>query len=171
MPRGRKAGSPKTPKEPVIKPEIIPAGTLEDATYENVKDFQLVGLKTKAKCVRVYDGDTAHLVFPLPPYGVGPLSLVRERCRFLGYNTAEKKSNSTEETIMAAAAKIHLEKAILGKVIDVEFFKFDLYGRPLVQVYLPDETEPGGSTTLDKYMINAGLAVEYHGSGEKKWKK
>jgi endonuclease YncB( thermonuclease family) len=194
MPRGKKntvsGGSSVslTTKNPAIPPAT--PNSLDEATYENTPEFSLAGYRTQAKCVRVYDGDTAHFVFSLPPHGVGEASLVRERCRLAGYNTAEMKSKDPEEVMMAQAAKLYLEKAILGKTLDVCFGKYDLYGRPLLTVFIPsnitcitstnnttdnttEATTDNATTntvTAAEYMISAGLARPYSGAGDKAWK-
>ena len=198
MPRGKKntVSGVSSVSLATKNPATLPAtpNSLDEATYENTPEFSLAGYRTQAKCVRVYDGDTAHFVFSLPPHGVGEASLVRERCRLAGYNTAEMKSKDPEEVMMAQAAKLYLEKAILGKTLDVCFGKYDLYGRPLLTVFIPgiirdnvtNNTTNNNATdnsdavtnnnattntvTAAEYMIAAGLARPYSGAGEKAWK-
>jgi endonuclease YncB( thermonuclease family) len=146
-----------------------PPETLEAAEYDSVPAFSLRGYRTRAKCVRVYDGDTAHFVFSMPGHGVGPAALVRERCRLAGYNTAEMKGATAEERAAAIAAKTFLEETILRKILDVEFGDYDLYGRPLLTVWVVGDSETS-PITLDEHMISAGHARAYTGRGEKAWK-
>ena len=157
--------SPRAPRAPKATPP--PPESLEAAEYDSVPAFTLRGIRTRAKCVRVYDGDTGHFVFSMPGYGVGPASLVRERCRLAGYNTAEMKGNTSEEQKSARAAKEYLESAILGKTLDVVFGDYDLYGRPLLEVWIPRES--GDQITAAEHMITGGYARAYNGRGEKAW--
>jgi endonuclease YncB( thermonuclease family) len=175
MPRGKKNTTTSTTTTLRVF-GAPPPKTLEDSTYENVPKFSLKGFKTQAKCVRVYDGDTAHFAFSLPGFGVGECNLVRARCRMTGYNSAEMKGDTEEERAAAQEAKRTLEETILGKIVPVVFGDFDMYGRPLIEVTVQDkqgasEDSPAKQVTLAEYLITRGLAMPYHGSGTKKWKK
>ena len=103
----------------------------------------------------------------MPGYGVGAESLVRERCRLAGYNSAEMKGDTAEEKACAVSAKQYLENAILGKCLHVEFGDYDLYGRPLLSVHIPQEST---TVTAAEYMITGGHGCAYSGRGKKAWK-
>jgi len=124
--------------------------------------FSLAGETRSAKCVSVYDGDTAQFVFePFPA-----TQLYRFSCRMIGYNSAELKNykgKSAEETDEAVKARDALSGKILGKCATLEFGDFDKYGRPLVDVHVDGEH-------INKWMVDNNFGVKYTGRGEKKWK-
>lgn len=127
---------------------------LESAT-NTTPTFTIAG-EYMAKCVKVYDGDTATFVFR--PFGI----LFKFSCRMLGYNSAEIRGGSEEEHKRAVAAKEALESMILGKIVKLEVGNMDKYGRPLVNVFLDDQN-------INQWMIKNKYGVEYKGKGEKLW--
>ncbi len=130
---------------------------LTNATTKTPK-FTLDGCVVRAKCVKVYDGDTAQFVFR---HGEGR-PLFRYSCRMMGYNSAEIHGESAAERAAAQLAKAALAEKILGKVVLLNIGKFDKYGRPLVVVYNDIEN-------INKSMVAAGHGQPYTGQGEKKW--
>jgi micrococcal nuclease len=119
------------------------------------------GKKVKAKCVKVYDGDTATFVF-IPHKGSDPCSF---SCRFLGYDSPEIKSKIIEEKELAVKARDYLSSLILNQIVDLELNEFDKYGRILVNVYLPDGKH------INTHMLELGHGRPYQGSGEKFWQQ
>jgi endonuclease YncB( thermonuclease family) len=135
---------------------------MEDAELINASaktpKFTLKGNRLRAKCVKVYDGDTGHFVFRLR----ADQPLYRYNCRFLGYDTAEMKDASVEKRDTAKKAKEALAGRILDKIVELEFYDTDKYGRQLVICY-----ENGAN--VNKWMCDEGHGREYFGKGEKPW--
>ena len=130
------------------------------AATKKTPKYTLSGLKTYAKCVDVYDGDTIQLVFS--PGAGQPIR--RYSCRMRGYNSAEMKGPGVgpEEKARAVVARDALRALILGEIVRVVFYDFDKYGRPLVDVQI-------GDTLVCAYMISGGYGAPYSGRGEKKY--
>lgn len=119
--------------------------------------FKISGVYT-AKCVKVYDGDTAHFVFiPFPQWE--PCRFV---CRMNGYNCAEIRSKCMMERAVAQESRDALSAMILNKIVTLRVDKFDKYGRLLVTVYIDNND-------INQLMIRGGHAKEYDGKGEKLW--
>ena len=88
-----------------------------------------------AKCVKVWDGDTIHVVAPT---GEGQVSRFIIRC--LGYDTPEirssaKKKVSEKEKTLAREARDLLRDRIMGKLVRLENVKCEkTWGRILANV-------------------------------------
>ena len=131
------------------------------------------GLSVNAKCVKVYDGDTATFVF-IPHSGGKPRSF---SCRLVGYNSAELKSKDPNEKAIAIASRDYLTSLILNKIVELKLGSFDKYGRILVDVYLPitssctvmSLTNDILPIHVNAHMIKAGYGKLYNGTGPKTW--
>lgn len=137
------------------------------AATAKTRKFTLNGVKCDAKCVSVYDGDTAQMVFE-PFAGMG---LYRFSCRFAGYNSAEIKGSTAEEKTAAKAARDALAGMILDKIVHLSIGEFDKYGRPLVEVTC-DYTAGALSNhaiNVNKWMLENGHGKPYTGAGDKEW--
>lgn len=115
------------------------------------------GLTVNAICLDVYDGDTSTFAF-IPYTGCEPKSF---RCRLLRYNSAEIKSKDENEKRKAKESRDFLSSMILNKIVKLQLGKFDMYGRILVEVYLPD-----GKNVNDE-MLKTGHGMPYNGTGPK----
>ncbi len=111
----------------------------------NTPMYSLDGINTLAKCVKVYDGDTVHLVFR-PHSG---LPVRRYKCRLIGYDSPEIKTGSAENKMKGKLAKDTLTDLIYNKIVTVHIGKYDKYGRLLVSIYLNGEN-------INEYMIYNG---------------
>ena len=120
--------------------------------------FTLKDVVCEAKCVKVYDGDTCHLVINQPGSG----ELRRYVCRTIGYNSAEISSKDPVEKAAAIKAKDHLSKLILDKIVKVQFYDHDRYGRMLVKIEID-------GIDICSEMLSTGNGKPYSGRGEKKW--
>lgn len=125
---------------------------------KKVPKYTLAGLTVQAKCVSVYDGDTAQFVFRT---SLGQ-HLYRYSCRMIGYNSAEIRGGSAAESTQAQISKRALSDMILGKIVILDLGEFDKYGRPLVAVRL-------GDLDVNKWMIDHGYGKLYTGRGAKTW--
>ena len=132
--------------------EILNKGSLKTPL------FSLDGLECKAKCVKCYDADTIHIVI----YINGKLQ--RHVCRLMGIDSAEIRSKNILEKKHAKAGRDFLKEKILDKIIDIECFDFDKYGRLLVDVYKDGEN-------INNVIINKGYAYKYIGGRKKKFEE
>lgn len=142
----------ETSKEPSTGPSH--EHSLDICTYENCRTF--IPSFTQCKCVRVYDGDTVHIVGYINglPY--------RFTSRLYGYDSPEMKSNNLDEKKCAQNAKIFLENRILGKILDVYIHPIhEKYGRLLV-------TLSDSSGEINKWMVENGHGKPYFGGTKEK---
>lgn len=131
---------------------------LKDIKNSELKHFSLYGLKTKGKVVHVYDGDTCSIIFEYKN------ELVKFRCRLNGINTPELNSSDIGEHERAIICRNKLITLVTNvdntlltknmskkdikilldtntKLIDIECFKFDKYGRLLVNLKDSNSTD------------------------------
>lgn len=113
--------------------------------------FTLLGLETKAKCVRCIDGDSVHLVFNFNN------KLWKWSCRLAGINTPEIRTSNLEEKEFGYKAKQKLEELILNKIVQIKVSDLDKYGRLLVQIWNSE------NKYINQFMIDQKLALPYHG--------
>jgi len=136
------------------------------AATKKTPRFTMEGQQVVAKCVDVYDGDTAQFVYKQNG------KLFRYTCRLLGINTAEMKGGQ-EEKARAIVARDVLRALILDRLVSLKFGPpNDPHGRPLVEVHMLNDGPlcfpPPES--INQQMITGGYAQPYTGRGEKKWK-
>jgi endonuclease YncB( thermonuclease family) len=124
---------------------------LKDIKNSELKHFSLNGLKTEGKVVHVYDGDTCSIIFEYKN------EIVKFRCRLNGINTPELNSSNKDEHEKAIICRNKLITLVTNvdttlltknmskkdiknlldtntKLINIECFKFDKYGRLLVNL-------------------------------------
>ena len=121
-----------------------------------VKKFSLKDLKTQAKVVSVYDGDTITLVFEFAN------QYYKWNCRLDGIDTPEMKSKNNEEKALAIKARDYLREQILGKIVDIECGDFDKYGRLLIKLIYENQC-------MNELMISQGHAKAYFGGTKESW--
>ena len=142
--------------------------------------FTLNGRTYPAKCVKCYDADSIHVVVLL--HG----AYTRFRCRLKGIDTAELRSKDNDEKAHAVQARDYLKTLIMDKLIVINCYEFDKYGRLLVDVFVDRDVlnalNPalvhGGDTTeqqhplhygggdqvhINHHLIQCGYAYEYRG--------
>lgn len=142
--------------------------------------FNLDGIEGKFYVESIYDGDTIVILVPtkLSIYDMidkntinlnsdtnilNKISLNKIRVRLYGIDTPELKplKNTYERDKhiqQAKEARDFLSNLILNKIINVQFFSNDKYGRPLVKLYTDDE-----KICLNDLMIIKGYANKYDG--------
>ncbi len=125
---------------------------------KSVPKYTLAGRRVMAKCVSVYDGDTAQFVFRAD---VGQ-PLCRYSCRMIGYNSAEIRGGSEAEKAQAQVSKNALSDMILHKIVTLDLGEFDKYGRPLAAVHC-------AGVDVNRWMIDNGHGKLYTGRGAKEW--
>lgn len=147
---------------------------------KDVPEFSLCGQTLKGKVVEMYDADTCKIVLPLNN------SFYKFTCRLNGIDTPEmkpkkEKPNRETEILWAKKARNELMRMVCpnGKTIDnleakkedivkdleenrnlitIKCMEFDKYGRLLVEMFVD-----GTSDSLNKILVNKGMAVEYNG--------
>jgi endonuclease YncB( thermonuclease family) len=151
-------------------------GSFEGVSMKTPK-FNLIGNRYVAKCVSVYDGDTANFVVCLND------EMTRFACRMTGYNSAEMKTKDELEKQAGIRAKKYLSSLILGKICVIEAGKFEKYGRLLTTVYVLDESDYSDITEVGEYihhvvehginvnvcMVDKEYGQPYVGIGAKAW--
>ena len=137
----------------------------EDAPF-----FTLNGLETNGKVVKVYDGDTVHLLMRV----LG--TLYRWKCRIMHVDTPELRSKNVIEKEHAIRARDALSELILNKTVRVKCFQFDMYGRVLVELALPsndtndnDNDNDNDTIVIHEWLLNKGHARRYEGKKREKW--
>lgn len=130
---------------------------LEDQTTD-ISYFSLDGYETKAKIVKVYDGDTVHAVFKMFD------KYYKWNCRILHVDTPELRTKDLEEKKRGYECKEKLCALILDKIVLLNCSKFDKYGRLLVEITVPET-----GVKIHEYLISEGLANKYEGKTKEKW--
>jgi len=112
-----------------------------------------------AKPCNIYDGDTFSIIFLYND------KIMKYKCRCIGYDSPEMKPllnnpNRDKEKELALIAKNRLIELLnKNKLVKVECFDFDKYGRILIKVYnIDDET-----LSINDIMINEGHGKIYDG--------
>ena len=102
--------------------------------------------------INVVDGDTCDIKIDLGFY-----VYIHERMRLNGIDTAELNSTDPGLRKLAQDAKAWLA-AYSGRSITLKSYKKDKFGRFLVDIFLPGETE-----SLNSKLLSLGLAKPYDG--------
>jgi len=118
--------------------------------------------KYKCKLMRVVDGDTADAMIDL-----GFNVWVKQRLRFKGVDTWEKRTRNKAEKVKGIAAseftKEHLEKN--DGIFTIQSYGVGKYGRVLAEIFIDGE-----DTSLNKLLIENGHAYVYEGGKKKTFK-
>ena len=137
----------------------------------DIKEFNLKGKKLLGKVVDIYDGDTCKIVFDLDG------KLTKFSCRLLGINAPEikplksKENREVEKTeakkcrnrLFELCTNCFLEDKKIKDVIDnnrklvvVECFDWDKYGRLLVYIY-----DLNSDKSFNSILVEENLAKSY----------
>ncbi len=139
----------------------------------NTPYFSLQGLKTYARVIDVYDGDTITIVIDINNF------YLKFKCRLTGIDTCEIRSKSLPNKQLAIQARNRLFNLITDYTINevynkkeiVEYFDkniaiiwvhcldFDKYGRLLVDCYSTSDD----SKSFSQILIDEKLAYFYDG--------
>ncbi len=120
---------------------------------KSTEEFTITGPIAKAKIVYVYDGDTIHAVF----WFNGRYQRFKLRC--YGYNSPElrpKRSEADRDEIIRRGklARDAISDAILDKIVRLECFGFDVFGRVIVKIY-------HDGVYINDWMIAEGHGIPY----------
>ena len=135
--------------------------------YEATNDiplFTLKGMKVNGKIVSVYDGDTCKIVFPFE-------NKYKWNCRLTGIDTPEMKTKFQKEKEFATHIRDFLRNKILDKIVNVECFEFDKYGRLLVNIDIMegDLNFSPKLININKLLVEKGYAFDYTGKTKQSW--
>jgi micrococcal nuclease len=127
-------------------------------TLADRKQFSFEGLIVNAKIVDVYDGDTFRAAFYYKD------EIIQMSCRCLEYDAPEmkiSKTNPDREILKQFACKARdrlkdLVNSSTSGLVKLKFFKNDMYGRPLTEIYIGDKY-------INKIMIEEGYGKPYDG--------
>jgi micrococcal nuclease len=131
--------------------------SLESQTAD-VNYFSLDGYETTGKVVKVYDGDTVHIVFKYFD------TFFKWNCRIQHVDTPELRTKDLEEKKRGYECRDKLTALIMDKIVSVKCSKFDKYGRLLVEITVPET-----GVKIHEYLISEGLANKYEGKTKEKW--
>ena len=134
---------------------------LEQCTKDNTEYLSLDGKSFDAKIVHIYDGDTMHVVFNVFD------NFYRWNARIIGVDTPEVRTRNTSEKEFGLKVRDILRDNLLNKIVKIQCFEFDKYGRLLIDVYMPDSIDNG--SMLSEWLINNGYAYAYDGGTKKSW--
>jgi len=115
-----------------------------------------------AKVVYIYDGDTMHVVFK--EFG----SYYRWNCRVTGVDTPELRTKNENEKKMGYEVRDKLREMFMDKIVTVNTYEFDKYGRLLIDIVFEDP-ETKETTTLSEWLIKKEYAYAYDGGTKKAW--
>ena len=130
---------------------------------ENTPLFSLENISTFGKIVGNYDGDTCDIVIAAPIFKEN----VRFKCRLMGIDCAEIRRSTEEEKLHAERAKDYVARWHKNEVIYIKCYKFDSFGRVLVDVY----KNLTSKKSLSDYLLEEGLAYRYSGKNKKKFRE
>lgn len=139
----------------------------------NTPYFSLKGLKSYARVIDVYDGDTITIVIDIDNF------FLKFKCRLQGIDTCEIRSKNIKNKELAILAKYRLFNLITGQNINeinnkkelLEYFDknisiiwvhcldFDKYGRLLIDCY----SSPDDDRSFSQILIDEKLAYSYDG--------
>ena len=128
--------------------------------------FSFSGKILIAKPCHVYDGDTFSIIFKENG------QYIKYRCRCIGYDSPEMKplktnTNREHEKDLAIKAKNRLIELLYknpNKLIKVQCFEFDKYGRILVNIWNMVDIK-----SINLIMIEEGYGKPYDGGKKEKW--
>ncbi len=118
--------------------------------------FSLKGHTTDGKVVKVYDGDTVHVVFPYFE------KYYKWICRIAHIDTPELRTKNEEEKKKGYEVRDKLRGLILDKIVQVQCHEFDKYGRLLVDLVIE-------GVKVDEWLLSQGYAKKYEGGTKEKW--
>jgi len=111
------------------------------------------------KVIDIYDADTFTVEFDL-----GFNLKLTEKVRVMNYDSPELRTKDLEEKKRGYEARDYTSDLILGKTFEMIVYKRDKYGRPLIDLILPD------GEILSTHLVESGRGVFYDGGTKAKWK-
>jgi endonuclease YncB( thermonuclease family) len=128
-----------------------------NATAENTPWLSLKGDKVRCKVIDVYDADTITIIFPFCG------RLFKEKCRLYGIDSAEIRTRNLAEKEHALRGKEWLQSRINNRIVFIQCYEWDKYGRLLGDVY---DTEDA-TISINSMLVENKLAYAYDGNTKK----
>ena len=135
---------------------------LMQCTYRNTKKFNFNGNIFKAKCIKVYDGDTITVAIMFSG------DYYKFNIRMDKYDSPELRPKNTDKTKRmlekkwAYESRNFLSDLILNKIILLRCGEYDLYGRILGNVEL-------NGVNINNTMLAYGYCRPYSGGHKDEW--
>jgi endonuclease YncB( thermonuclease family) len=126
-----------------------------------IKEFSLKDIKTMAKVIDVYDGDTVKAIFPYDN------KMYLWNCRLNGIDTPEIRSSIKVDKERAIIARDQLRSFLLDSIVYIKCNLFDKYGRILTDIFIYNDKSNEYDINISDEMIRLGLAIKYDGHGPK----
>lgn len=115
----------------------------------------------ECKVVSIYDGDTITIAFVFKNSLLDSNhDIFKMNCRLYGIDCPELRSRNEEEKRQAIAAKDFLREQIENKIVRVQCYGNDKYGRLLVEIFVRGAFL---ETNVNRLMVQSRHAVEYDG--------
>ena len=111
----------------------------------------------KAEVIKITDGDTLDVIVDL-----GFSVFTKVKLRLDGINTPESRTRDLREKRLGLEAKRFTKEFLKSGECEVKTNKKGKFGRWLAEVFVDDKS-------LNKELIKANLAREYHGEKRSKW--
>lgn len=111
--------------------------------------------RVKAKVLEVYDGDTITVSFFFPTDRITCANIYKDKIRFVGINAPEitlRNGTTKEEKKRGLEVKEILTKMLDQKIVEIECYKREKYGRLLGTVYL-------NGKNINEFLVVQGYAV------------
>jgi len=141
-----------------------------DKVDNTIDKLSFKGETITGKCVNVYDGDTVKIVFPINN------KLYKWNCRLSGIDTPELRTKNLKEKKLGYKVRDELRTKILNKMVLIKCDNFDKYGRLLVDIYLKEQSQTGGSNenknsnmSINSWLIENKFAFKYDGGIKQSW--
>ena len=141
-----------------------------DKVDNTIDKLSFKGETITGKCVNVYDGDTVKIVFPINN------KLYKWNCRLSGVDTPELRTKNLKEKKLGYKVRDELRTKILNKMVLIKCDNFDKYGRLLVDIYLKEPIQFGGSNenknsnmSINSWLVENKYAFKYDGGTKQSW--
>ncbi len=118
-----------------------------------------------ARCVSVYDGDTATLALVIHN------KVQKIKGRFMGIDTPEIRTKDTLEKEYGKKARDYLRSRIQNQLVSVIIYGDDKYGRSLCEIFEIDQDtlEKKQERSINQEMIDENYAFKYDGGTRQDW--
>ena len=133
---------------------------IKQINIHKVPFYSFNGIVDYCEVCKCYDGDTIWI------YRTINNKLYRIRCRLLGIDTAEMKSQNDEEKEFAINTRLYLVSLIYNKKVWIKFYDNDKYGRALCELFLT-EKDMVNNNSVNQLLIDKGYAQSYDGGTKK----
>jgi micrococcal nuclease len=119
--------------------------SIADAPWLTLKDEYL-----KCKIIKVYDGDTVHVIFPFGG------TFFKKQMRLAGIDAPELRTKNLVEKKVAIDVRDWLCNKICDKIVWIKFDDWDKYGRLLGTIFL-------NSKNINDELIEKNMVCKYTG--------